>query len=149
MSEQENVEEKAPESGPEELWGLREFTLEVFPRLDNLVSGAPWDFAQQITYDENIRVSDRVGLAFDLGVIYGLHWVLAAASQLLIGTDYLNKSEKLRQLAAIYNRLLETFIGYKRGNISNPVTLIWTTLQARDSLMDFVKDFIKEIGAQR
>jgi len=149
MSEVKSEQEKAPESGPEELWGLREFTLEVFPRLDNLVSGAPWDFAQQIAYNENIRVSDRVGLAFDLGVIYGLHWVLATASQLLIGTDYLNKSEKLRQLAAIYNRLLETFIGYKRGNISNPITLIWVTLQARDSLMDFVKDFIKEIGAQR
>lgn len=148
MSEVKSEEKRAPESGPEELWGLKEFTLEVFPRLDNLVSGAPWDFAQQIAYNENIRVSDRVGLAFDLGVIYGLHWVLATASQLLIGTDYLNKPEKLRQLAAIYNRLLETFIGYKRGNISNPITLIWVTLQARGSLMDFVKDFIKEIGAQ-
>jgi hypothetical protein len=149
MSEVKSEEKKAPESGPEELWGLREFALEVFPRLDSLISGAPWDFAQQITYNENIRVSDRVGLAFDLGAIYGLHLVLAAASQLLIGTDYLNKPEKLRQLAAIYNRLLETYIGYKRGNISNPVTLILTTLQARDSLMDFVKDFIKEIGAQK
>jgi hypothetical protein len=149
MSEVKSEEKKAPESGPEELWGLKEFALEVFPRLDNLISGAPWDFAQQITYNENIRVSDRVGLAFDLGVIYGLHWVLAAASQLLIGTDYLNKPEKLRQLAAIYNGLLETYIGYKRGNISNPVTLIWVTLKARDSLMDFVKDFIMEIGAQK
>ena len=142
-------EKRAPGPGPEELWGLKEFTLEVFPRLDNVVAGAPWDLAQQITYNENIRVSDRVSLAFDLGVIYGLHWILSAANQLLIGTDFLNRSEKLRQLAAIYDELLGTFIGYKRGNINNPITLIWTTIHVRDSLMDFVKDFIKEIGAQR
>ena len=147
MSEVKSEQEKAPESKPEELWGLKEFALEVFPRLDNVVAGAPWDFTQQIAYDEKIRGSDRVGLAFDLGVIYGLHWGLATANQLLIGTDYLNKPEKLRQLAAIYNELLETFIGYRRGNINNPITLIWATIKVRGSLMDFVKDFIKEIGA--
>ena len=145
MSGQESVEVKAPEPKPEELWGLKEFVLEVFPRLDDIMAGAPWDFSRQIAYDDNIRAGDKVDLAFHLGVIYGLRWVLSTANQLFIGTDYLNSPEKLRQLATIYSRLLGAFIGYRRGNINNPITLLADTLKVKDSLMDFVKDFLKEI----
>ena len=149
MSEQVSEEVKAQGPQEEKFWGLTEFVLEVFPRLSEAVVAAPWDITQRIKYDDNIRLGDKVDEAFELGFIHGLQYVMEQLNTHLVATDYLNKPENIRQLAIQYNRLLEVFEGYKRGNVGNPFELLWITVDVRDKLIAFTEELIKNIAAQR
>jgi len=149
VSESENVEVETQGPQEERFWGLTEFVLEVFPRLSEAVAAAPWDIAQRVKYDDNIRLGDKVDVAFDLGFIHGLQYVMEQLNMRLVATDFLNKPENIRQLATQYNRLLEVFEGYKRGNVNNPFELLWITVDVRDKLIAFVEELIKNIATQK
>jgi len=143
MSEQENVEEKAPEINLEDFRGLIEYMSRFFTRARLPFGELPIELSQTILGTDNDEEHVKCEIAFYLGAIDRLMGVLREADFNEFARNFFTNQEYVLRYMRIISDLATLLYDIKGGKVTDKHDIINKLDEITDRLKAFTVDLIQ------